>query len=108
MDWSARQLVFRCRRTFLKVKCVTENEDLVFVTCIFNTLREKQIIIRKGTLEKIKDGSDSAGSWTNEDKRDRNEADKIEKIMDAALIADGDAAHNGCKAETKLYGRGIR
>jgi len=95
---------------FYKVKCVTENEDLVFVTCIFNTLREKQIVIRKGTLEKLKDnGNDFAGGrGYEEDTRNRSETDKIEEIMDAALIADGEAAHGGCKAHTKLYGRGIR
>ncbi len=93
---------------FYKVKSVKENEDLVFITCIFNKLREKQIVIQKGTLEKIKGGNASTGSWTDEDTRDRSKADKIEEIMDAALIADGEAAHGGCKAHTKLYGRGIR
>lgn len=94
---------------FYKVKNVTENEDLVFVVCVFNELRDKTVIIRKGTLEKLKNTEESTvRGWADEDKRYRTEADKIEEIMDAALIADGDAAHSGCKAQTKLYGRGIR
>ncbi len=85
-----------------KVKSVTENADLVFVTCIFNELREKKIVIRKGTLEKIKDNGNG------EDAEDRKEMDRIEAIMDCTLIANGDAAHGGCKAQSKIYGRGVR
>ena len=92
-----------------KVKRITENEDFVFITCMFNRLREKQIVIPKGTLDKIKAGNKLfAGEWNGEDAKDREEADKIEAFMDAAIIADSDAAHGGCKAQSKLYGRGIR
>lgn len=94
---------------FYSVKKVTENEDLVFVVCALNAFRDKTVIIHKGTLEKIKaPGDDVTRGWPDEDTRDSKETDKIEAIMDATLIADGDAAHNGCKVHTKLYGRGIR
>lgn len=39
---------------FYKVKAVSENEELVFVVCIFNQLRDKTVIIKKGTLERIR------------------------------------------------------
>jgi len=39
---------------FYKVKAVSENEELVFVVCILNKLRDKTVIIKKGTLERIK------------------------------------------------------
>jgi len=39
---------------FYKVKAVTENEELVFVICVLNQLRDKTVIIKKGTLERIK------------------------------------------------------
>jgi len=39
---------------FYKVKAVTENEELVFVVCIFNQLRDKTVIIKKGTIERIR------------------------------------------------------
>lgn len=39
---------------FYRVKAVTENEELVFVICRMNELREKTVIIKKGTLERIK------------------------------------------------------
>lgn len=39
---------------FYKVKAVTENEEQVFVVCAFNQLRTKTVIIKKGTLERIK------------------------------------------------------
>lgn len=39
---------------FYKVKAVTENEELVFVVCVLNQLRDKTVIIKKGTLERMK------------------------------------------------------
>ncbi len=39
---------------FYKVKAVKETEEQVFVVCIFNALRDKTVIINKGTLERIK------------------------------------------------------
>lgn len=37
-----------------KVRSVTENEELVFVVCALNELRDKTVIIKKGTLERIR------------------------------------------------------
>lgn len=39
---------------FYKVKAVSETEELVFVICMLNQLRDKTVIIKKGTLERIK------------------------------------------------------
>ena len=39
---------------FYSVKAVTENEELVFVICRMNELREKTVIIKKGASEQIK------------------------------------------------------
>lgn len=39
---------------FYKVKAIRETEEQVFVVCRLNELRDKTVIIQKGTLERIK------------------------------------------------------